>query len=416
MGASLLLAINVALGVAIMVSFLAFGLFDRNQKPALWWFGACVAGVASGLIEYSMPSVEYTAIARLAIFTCFAICLACVSIGLWLRYLRRIPVVPITIVLVVAIVSYILISELPRSSLLRAFIYQGSYSAIALVGVFAVWKGMDRSALDRTLFSVLLIFALNFLMKPPIMVLLGGNGGVAQDYLSTDYAMVSQTMMAIVTILTAFALGLRTMADILGTIQKRSDIDRLSGALTRDAFHREVSRSLWQSDRERTPKALILCDLDHFKSVNDTFGHQVGDLVIAQFGALLESFRRPGDVVGRIGGEEFCVLLPRCDEGTARLFAEQLRSTFETLDATGGRSVHRCTASFGVTEMRPGEAFETAFSRADKALYEAKSAGRNCVRSARPDIDGQDAAAQNAIEQHEVPKRRSFAVGGRMRR
>jgi diguanylate cyclase (GGDEF)-like protein len=413
LGASLLLAINVALGVAIMVSFLAFGLFDRNQKPALWWFAACIAGVSSGLIEYSMPPLEYTAIARFAIYALFAVCLSCISIGLWLRYLRRVPVLPMTIVFMAAIVSYALISELPRSSLLRAFVYQGSYSAIALVGVFAVWRGMDRSALDRTLMAVMLLFALNFLMKPPIMVLLGGNGGVAQDYLATDYAMVSQTMMAIVTILLAFALGLRTMADILGTIQKRSDIDRLSGALTRDAFHREVSRSLWQADRERTPKALILCDLDHFKLVNDTFGHQVGDLVIAQFGALLESFRRPGDVVGRIGGEEFCILLSRCDEGTARLFAEQLRSTFESLDATGGRSARRCTASFGVTEMRPAEAFEAAFSRVDKALYEAKSAGRNCVRFARPDIEDQDAAVGGAVEPDALQKRRSFRVVGR---
>ena len=383
MGASFLLAVNVALGIAIMVSFLGFGLFDRSHKASLWWFFTCLTGVISGLIEYSLPPSESTQVQRFAIYTMFAISLCCLSTGLAIRFARRIPVAPIVTGLLLSVAGYLCVAEMPRDSMIRSFVYQGSYSCLALIGVYYILKGMERTALDRLLLAVVIFNALHFLLRPPMQVLLGGNGATAQQYLGTDYAMASQTLMAIATILTAFALGMRTLADILANIQRRSEIDALSGALSRDGFRREVARILDVTPRHATPMALVLADLDHFKEVNDTYGHQVGDAVIAAFGALLADCRGPNDIVGRIGGEEFCVVLPRCDEQAARLLAEQLRSSFASLDMSGGLHARGCTASFGVTEFNAGENFDAVFSRADRALYEAKRAGRNCVRIAR---------------------------------
>jgi diguanylate cyclase (GGDEF)-like protein len=126
------------------------------------------------------------------------------------------------------------------------------------------------------------------------------------------------------------------------------------------------------------PCSLIMCDLDHFKQVNDNYGHQAGDEVIRTFAQLLKQMCRPGDLVARYGGEEFVVLCADCDNATASGRAEQIRRTLSDLrlSAVEGSLV---TASFGVTEVQPGDTDETMLRRADRGLLMAKDGGRNAV-------------------------------------
>jgi diguanylate cyclase (GGDEF)-like protein len=127
------------------------------------------------------------------------------------------------------------------------------------------------------------------------------------------------------------------------------------------------------------PISLIIFDLDQFKQVNDSFGHPVGDAVLTKTGRILAEHARPVDLIGRMGGEEFALLMPHVAGAVARDFAEQLR---EAIGASAidlyGESI-RVTASLGITEMRPGEDFDTLYARADAALYAAKNKGRNRV-------------------------------------
>jgi diguanylate cyclase (GGDEF)-like protein len=121
-----------------------------------------------------------------------------------------------------------------------------------------------------------------------------------------------------------------------------------------------------------------MCDLDHFKKVNDTFGHQAGDKALVTFAALLKKYCRHGDLVARYGGEEFVMLCSDCDNATATQRAEAIRRAWAarphpTLD--GGS----LTASFGVTELQAGDTAETVLRRADRALLQAKDNGRNLV-------------------------------------
>ena len=130
--------------------------------------------------------------------------------------------------------------------------------------------------------------------------------------------------------------------------------------------------------QQQVPCSLIMCDLDHFKLVNDTYGHQAGDEAIKSLAALLKSSCRPGDLVARYGGEEFVMLCADCDNAAAARRAEQIRKSLSQLAQTkmGGRTV---TASFGVTEIQPGDTPETMLRRADRALLIAKSNGRNTI-------------------------------------
>lgn len=124
----------------------------------------------------------------------------------------------------------------------------------------------------------------------------------------------------------------------------------------------------------------IMFDIDHFKTVNDTYGHQTGDEVIVQVAELARRQARQGDVVGRIGGEEFVWLLPRIDAAAARTLAERLRGSVER--GIEGSSLPTVTISVGLAQFEPGDDGDDLLARADAALYEAKERGRNQVRRA----------------------------------
>jgi diguanylate cyclase (GGDEF)-like protein len=177
----------------------------------------------------------------------------------------------------------------------------------------------------------------------------------------------------------------RRIVELQTQLRHQATRDALTGVYNRskvfEVFHRELQRSI----RERIPLGAILVDLDHFKSVNDTFGHLAGDEVLRVAAQRLQSSIRSYDVVGRYGGEEFLILMPNCDEAAARTQAERLRAVLAgdpvTLETAGGKR-HGMTASFGVTISNPfaiGETPEGLLGTADEALYEAKRSGRNRV-------------------------------------
>ena len=140
-------------------------------------------------------------------------------------------------------------------------------------------------------------------------------------------------------------------------------------------------------------------DLDNFKQINDRYGHDGGDAVLRAIGTGLFSLVRRVDLLARIGGEEFAILLPEQGQDVATLSAQRLRAALEamTVETTTHKAFH-FTASFGVAEHRPGETLETLMNRADTALYEAKASGRNRVAVA-PNV----ASPAPPIPPHENP-------------
>lgn len=156
--------------------------------------------------------------------------------------------------------------------------------------------------------------------------------------------------------------------------------DALTGLLTRRAFIDRVTAMMDRNCRSRRPSSLLMLDIDHFKSINDTHGHPVGDKVLAVAAARLRAAVRKQDLVGRLGGEEFAVYLPRCSRREALEVAERIRTSMDGEPiALEDRSVV-ATVSIGVT-TGPESSFclDRSLGIADKALYEAKTAGRNCA-------------------------------------
>lgn len=161
-------------------------------------------------------------------------------------------------------------------------------------------------------------------------------------------------------------------------LHNKATKDPLTQTANRAEFDRVFEMFVAAHQQQRAPCALIMCDIDRFKSVNDTYGHQAGDEAIKSLAALLKSSCRPGDLVARYGGEEFVVLCADCDNAAAARRAEEIRQALERIPQPqmGGKSI---TASFGVTEIQPGDSPETMLRRADRALLTAKANGRNQV-------------------------------------
>lgn len=160
--------------------------------------------------------------------------------------------------------------------------------------------------------------------------------------------------------------------------------DELTGLPNRRGFLLLAMPSLAQAWRRSRPSALVVADIDHFKAINDRFGHATGDTVLRGFGAAMRAVVRRGDVPGRTGGEEFVLLLPGETLEDARRIAERLR---ETVAARRFAGSVRITISCGIAvlETEPHEAALTrALEAADRALYAAKANGRNCVEVALP--------------------------------
>jgi diguanylate cyclase (GGDEF)-like protein len=166
-------------------------------------------------------------------------------------------------------------------------------------------------------------------------------------------------------------------------VNRRARTDALTGLANRRAFDEHLGHQLLQADRFGHAVSLIIADVDHFKKVNDTWGHETGDLVLKSIAATLTEGVRAVDVCARYGGEEFAIVLPQTTIPGAIELAERLRRAVETKPVVAGTEEIAVTISCGVAcYPEGGLTKEGLFAAADRALYEAKSAGRNCVRSA----------------------------------
>jgi diguanylate cyclase len=171
-----------------------------------------------------------------------------------------------------------------------------------------------------------------------------------------------------------------TLRQRLTKAEKLAALDPLTSVANRRRFEQFISDAVNTSHAEGTPLCLIMTDIDHFKKVNDTFGHFAGDRVLKAFADLLSRNVSGSDLVARYGGEEFAVILPETPMGDAFDTAERIRKVFERQGGPDEARINkfgRLTASFGLAEVREGEPPSALIQRADQMLYEAKNKGRN---------------------------------------
>ncbi|RWN43897.1 MAG: GGDEF domain-containing protein [Mesorhizobium sp.] len=380
-GANFILLINLSVAGLLAASFMAVAFHDVGRAPARWLAFGYLLGMAYSAIEFSIPAFTD---ARLPVVAAFAVFLAATIAfngGLARKYGVALPWKPMLLFLLATTIAVYFVQDLPRQSLIRIMAYQLPYAVMQFVGLAIVWSSRQKLArLDRMLMAVLAASGLQFASKPFIAHALGGWGANPQAYLQSNYALVSQSLGTVFALALALLMLAILVRDVLAEVTSKSETDTLSRLLNRGGFTRHAELAVLGAMRQGVPVALVIADLDHFKSVNDSFGHASGDRVIETFAGFLREAAAAHHVAGRIGGEEFAIILPGTNLAAARLFAEGTRSAFGGLPIDGLPADNRCTASFGVAELHPSEDFADLMRRADQALYQAKNAGRDCVR------------------------------------
>ncbi|PWE17288.1 GGDEF domain-containing protein [Marinicauda salina] len=166
----------------------------------------------------------------------------------------------------------------------------------------------------------------------------------------------------------------------LEKVREEAMTDALTGVANRKRFDEALRKARRAADLNGEPFGLILCDIDHFKRFNDTWGHQTGDQIIRFVAACLSRFSKDYHVVARYGGEEFGVVLPKTEIEEARQIAEKVRSTVESkrlLRKSTSEDLGHITVSLGVSQHHPGESVESLIERCDTNLYRSKTDGRN---------------------------------------
>jgi len=202
---------------------------------------------------------------------------------------------------------------------------------------------------------------------------------------SAEVSVVGQHESRNVGLLAAVARGPLEIVWEIEEVSRRARTDPLTGLANRRHFDEQLRRVVAETDRFGGTCSLIMADLDHFKNVNDQFGHDAGDAVLRHVALVLGEAVRTVDLCARYGGEEIAVLLPQTSQVGAVELAERLRTTLEIRPATHNGRELRVTASFGVaTYPVPVPYGDWLLLAADKALYEAKASGRNCVRFISP--------------------------------
>jgi diguanylate cyclase (GGDEF)-like protein len=263
---------------------------------------------------------------------------------------------------------------------LRGFVSAGIIAAYTWMTAWEFWRGRDDTLISRwpTIFMLFSHGAL-FLLRAPLSPLLpwGANGVLDSIWLT-----VLSTEALLFTIATAFLLLAMAKERAEQRHKTAAMLDEMTGIANRRGFFAECD-SLRRSRLAGAQTAVMLMDLDNFKAINDRWGHAVGDAVIRRFTQTVSALVRPSDLFGRIGGEEFALLIRDVGRERAGIVAERIRAAFAqaALDVEG--KPVRATASIGVAVCQT-RTFDVAalLSEADEALYRAKNAGRNRIEHA----------------------------------
>ena len=165
-------------------------------------------------------------------------------------------------------------------------------------------------------------------------------------------------------------------------LRRQATLDALTGVLNRGAIMDRLEVEIERAGRENEPLCVAMVDLDHFKQINDTYGHAAGDIVLSESTKKMCSVLRPYDLVGRYGGEEFIIVFVRCEEDTASDIAERIREIISNDPINAGTRQIAVTASIGVAQVFRAKDSDAAIREADNALFRAKQQGRNRVERA----------------------------------
>lgn len=253
------------------------------------------------------------------------------------------------------------------------------FNAAILAFPLTYLRNRRHIIIDRVLFWLLIVIVVQIPLRTLVTLYLDWGVLSVADYQSSIVGVSLRFTTALAGTALAVTLYVALGIDIVYTLKKQSTTDAMTGLRNRAGFEDKARKMIVQAYEKRVPLCLVITDLDRFKQVNDTLGHTTGDAVIAFFGRVLGNMARKSDLAGRVGGEEFCVMLYDCSIADAVDLTEAVRQAFFQTPVPRVEPELKCSASFGIAVLRGDERLSDIYKRADEALYRAKNEGRNRV-------------------------------------
>lgn len=383
----------IAPGILVVfgIAFVCAWLIERKRNYLFWLAAACVLfafGAMSQILSWP-PGAGPNAIVSGALYT--AAVIAAVE-GILLRSGRPLgPLIDMAILAVfVLLLAYFFYID--RNLIARVYIQNFGYGLLMVIAAWRLTALARGRYVDRALFWVLLLFGLHFF--PRTLLTVGFSLPVDRTaFANSVFWQALQLSLAVLGAGLALAILAAAVSDMIDDLRRERDLDPLTGILNRRGFQDRVSAHLHR--RGPGDAALALCDIDHFKSINDSLGHDIGDDVLGEVGRLLRGASRKRDIVGRLGGEEFAVFLPDTNEQDAVDYAERLRIAIAQHGFVIPGGARHVTVSFGVGALQPGDDWPSLYKRVDGRLYAAKRGGRN-----RTIAHGLSSVADDAPDRH----------------
>jgi len=372
--------LNPAIALVLASAFLALWLYQRSASHLLVLaagFGA--SGIGFLLQYFPLPFAGF-ATTKMASSLAFTSAVVCLTVAILSRYANKVPYAAIAVLAVGGMAAFSWFLFVKPDLTWRIYSLNFAFGGLCLLIAVELRPVRRNGPVQAALLVLTLLAAANFLLRTLVAVSLHGVFVSYDGFYTSAYWTTTQLAHATFSLLIALCLLTAAALDMMGKLKTESHTDPLSGLLNRRGFETRAAALLDRSAKANLPVALVLADLDHFKAVNDKYGHAAGDLVIADFAGKLRSVAGTRGIAGRIGGEEFAVLLPLADLGATRLFAEAVRTLFSAGRMDGFAPGMRITASFGVAARSGNEALSPLLARADEALYKAKQNGRDSVR------------------------------------
>lgn len=371
--ATLFLIEVVVMTTVALLLFWAW-LQNRSVVTLAWWGGALVLeAMGTGLVAFRGVIADW-----LSINMSNALLIAACGL-LWVGA-RRFNGRSIHPAFPLGVIIWLVACQFPffyASLQLRAAMFSVLVSSYALLAALEFWRGTEPLASRPFIVLCLVLHSIAFFLNLPAVFLTPTMEGA--KLLSGHWFIFVALQGLLHSIIFSFLLLAMAKERVELRYKTASQVDGLTGAFNRRYFVSSAEAALSKAARDGRPITLALFDLDHFKSINDSFGHQAGDDVLMAFRKIATDHLRADDLFGRLGGEEFGLLLPGVDEANGRRVVDRILKAFSAEHHGRAGSV---TASAGIAAAGGvAPSFAELFSAADRGLYKAKELGRNRVES-----------------------------------
>jgi diguanylate cyclase (GGDEF)-like protein len=371
---TLFLAQTGALGATAAMLWVARAEADERNGLGTWTYAVTSQGLAylllanAGRLPVWMSAFLGNMLGALSVLLFF------VAIRRFLQHPVRKSAL-ITMVVAVSVVGAASGSNYEGATVFNGFVY----GLVQLLNGWALLRAPQIGSMrvQRLVAAFYLIMGLVLPLRAVALALEGTQLDYIAQPLSWQEPIYAFGFLFVIVTNLGFLLMCKMRAE--SEVRAQAMTDEMTGLANRRALDLALQHALAGAQRRQRPFAVVMVDVDHFKTINDRFGHSVGDTALTAFAARLQQGLRAQDLPFRYGGEEFSVLLPDADAEGAAILAERLR---QQVALPADADMQAISASFGVAAWRPGDTADALMGRADQALYRAKASGRNRVETA----------------------------------